>query len=107
MLAGILRHFLTLDTSPVTAASQPEPLAFLNSDSDREGQGGGGDSEAKKVVNLSPLEVRMAQLEHYIEQLPRNVEDRRKLVGHGYSDTLWDQVSFEYGLAGQVFGLSV
>ena len=86
MLAGILRHFLTLDTSP-DAASQTE-AAVLSSERDR----GGGEGEAKKAV-LSPLEVRMAQLEHYIEQLPRNVEDRRKLTEHGYSDRLWDQVS--------------
>ena len=46
-----------------------------------------------EVAKKPPLEVRMAQLEHYIEQLPRNMEDRRKLTDHGYSDRLWDQVS--------------
>ena len=81
MLAGILRHFLTLDASLEITASQ----VVLSSERD------GGDGKAKEA--LSPLEIRMAQLEHYIEQLPRNMEDRRKLTDHGYSDRLWDQVS--------------
>ena len=89
MLVGILRHFLTLYTSSgVTASSQAEPASavlFLSSERD------GGEGEAKEA--LSPLEARMAQLERYIEQLPRNVEDRRRLTDHGYSDRLWDQVS--------------
>jgi hypothetical protein len=92
MLAGILRHFLTLDTSVgVTAPPQAKTTAVLsNSDHEGvdEGGGGGEDEEAEK----SPLEVRMALLECYIEQLPRNVEDRRKLMDHGYSGRLWDQV---------------
>lgn len=83
MLAGVLRHFLKLDASPGVTAPQEETTAVLSSEGD-----GGGEGEAEK----SPLEVRMAQLEHYIEQLPRNVEDRRKLTDHGYSDRLWDQV---------------
>ena len=87
MLAGILRHFLTLDPSLAVTAPQPE-TAGLSSERD-----GGGEREGEDKKLLSPLEVRMAQLEHYIEQLPRNVEDRRKLTDHGYSDRLWDQVS--------------
>lgn len=87
MLAGILRHFLILDTSPLVTASQKEDV--LSSEGDgREGEG----TSAKKA--LSPLEFRMTLLERYIEQLPRNVEDRRKLTDHGYSDRLWDQVSW-------------
>ena len=87
MLAGILRHFLTLDASPGVTAPQAE-TAGLSSERD-----GGGEREREDKKLLSPLEVRMAQLERYIEQLPRNVEDRRKLTDHGYSDRLWDQVS--------------
>lgn len=69
-------------------APQVEPAAILSSSEGGEGEGGEGE-EAEK----SPLGVRMARLERYIEQLPRNVEDRRKLTDHGYSERLWDQVS--------------
>ena len=101
MLAGILRYFLTLDTSAagVVTAPQEETAAVLSSSEggeggeggqeEEEGGGGGEGEEAGK----SALRVRMARLEHYIEQLPRNVEDRRKLMDHGYSERLWDQVS--------------
>ena len=83
MLSGILRHFLTLNSSEaaVTAAS----------DGGREI----APDEVGEVKQPSPLELRMAMLEQYIEQLPRNVEDRHKLVKHGYSERLWDQVSSE------------
>ena len=96
MLAGILRHFLTLDTSAagVVTAQQEETAAVLNSSEGGEGdreEGGGGGEEADS--EKSALGVRMASLECYIEQLPRNVEDRRKLMDHGYSQRLWDQVS--------------
>ena len=74
MLAGILRHFFTLDTSlAVVPAAEGEQ-----------------DGEVKSSF---PLEVRMARHEQYIRQLPRNVEDRDRLVECGYSDKLWDQVS--------------
>ena len=78
MLSGILRHFLTLNSSEATVT------------------GGGGEralDEGGEVKLLSPLEIRMAMLEQHIKQLPRNVEDRHKLVEHGYSERLWDQVS--------------
>ena len=97
MLAGILRHFLTLDTSAagVVTAPQAETAAILSSsergEEDRE-EGGGGGGEGEEAEK-SALGVRMAHLECYIEQLPRNVEDRRKLMDHGYSERLWDQVS--------------
>ena len=91
MLAGILRHFLVLDTSPGVTAPQEETVAaVLNSERDK------GREREGEVAKKPPLEVRMAQLEHYIEQLPRNMEDRRKLTDHGYSDRLWDQVSVAY-----------
>ena len=88
MLAGILRHFLVLDTSPGVTTPQEETVAaVMNSERDE------GREREGEVAKKPPLEVRMAQLEHYIEQLPRNMEDRRKLTDHGYSDRLWDQVS--------------
>lgn len=69
-------------------APQEETVAaVLNSKRDE------GREREGEVAKKPPLEVRMAQLEHYIEQLPRNMEDRRKLTDHGYSDRLWDQVS--------------
>ena len=98
MLAGILRHFLTLDTSAagVVTPPQAETAAVLSSSERGEGgqeeRGGGGGSE-EADSEKSALGVRMASLERYIEQLPRNVEDRRKLMDHGYSERLWDQVS--------------
>ena len=77
MLAGILRHFLSLDT----------PLAAAATSSEGGGEGEGG------VEMSSPLKLRMSKLEEYIEQLPRNLEDRKKLVEHGYSNSLWEKVS--------------
>ena len=79
VLSGILRHFLTLDTSVEAATTHDS--------------GGGEGEEDGEVKRPSPLETRMAKLEQYIEQLPRNVEDRQKLVEHGYSETLWNKVS--------------
>ena len=77
MLSGILRHFLILHSSEAAA-------------------GDGGDittDEESEVKQPSPLEMRMVMREQYIKQLPRNVEDRHKLVEHGYSERLWDQVN--------------
>lgn len=81
MLSGILRHFLTLSSSEEAVTV---------------GGGDGGEravDEGGEVKLLSPLKIRMVMLEQYIKQLPRNVEDRHRLVEHGYSERLWDQVS--------------
>ena len=81
MLSGILRHFLTLNSSEAAVTV---------------GGGGAGEralDEGGEMKLLSPLKMRMAMLEQYIKQLPRNVEDRHKLVEHGYSERLWDQVN--------------
>ena len=87
MLSDLLRHFLTLyvPTTPAQADT-----ALTNSDEIHTV----ADSNQENVgTSLQPLEVRMHELERHIEQLPRNTEDRQKLVECGYSHRLWEEVS--------------
>lgn len=93
LLAGILRHFLSLDDTSEAAAvtgdgegaGEMEVKVRTERESEREGE--------VEVKPSTSLEVRMDKLQQYIEQLPRNIEDKRKLVDHGYSERLWDQVT--------------
>ena len=43
-------------------------------------------------VATSPLELRVRELDDYLESLPRNTEDRQRLEECGYSNKLWDEV---------------
>ena len=116
MLSGLLRHFLTLDDS--VADDKNGDGGAGDGGAGDGGAGDAGDGRANKSGNSgederkeggevkpSSLQLRMDKLQRDIEQLPRNMEDRGKLVAHGYSGKLWEEVGGERGVVNDEVGV--
>ena len=39
------------------------------------------------------MQLRMSELERFLDSMPRNVEDRKQLLECGYGNKLWEEVS--------------
>ena len=77
LLSNILRHFLTLDPG---------------TDNCHDNMGVTEEGHHGDVGVASLLDSRKQQLQHYLDTLPRNTEDKKRLLAHSYSRDLWEKV---------------
>lgn len=51
-----------------------------------------GSASEQESQSLAPLTVRMKQLQNYMDDLPRNKEDKERLLTCGYNKDIWSEV---------------
>ena len=45
---------------------------------------------------IDTLEARVKELDCFLDAIPRNSEDKSKLIECGYNSSLWEEVSYLY-----------
>ena len=85
LLSEVLQYFLVCDvdaTSPSDNISSSSENALAPHE----------DAGAEAGQPSHRLELRMKKLQQHVDQLPRNKEDKEKLLSSGYSPLLWEKV---------------